>query len=65
MNTSKLDRALKKFVAAKEAAIKAGVPAALLDGSRVAGDKPEIVAYNRASKAVDRASAAAYKTHAR
>ena len=28
-------------------------------------DKPEIVAYNRASKAVDRASAAAYKTHVR
>ena len=65
MNTSKLDRALKKFVAAKEAAIKAGAPSALLDGSRVAGDKPEIVAYNRASKAVDRASEAAYKTRAR
>ena len=65
MNTSKLDRALEKFVAAKEAAIKAGVPSALLDGSHVAGDKPEIVAYNRASKAVDRASAAAYKAHVR
>ena len=61
MNTTKLDSALAKFRTAKAAAEKSGVPAALLDGSFVPGESPEIKAYNRASKAVDRAAKSAHK----
>lgn len=66
MNTktlAKLDAALKAYKTARQAAIDAGTLASILDGSLVSGDTPEIRRYNRATKAVDRASEAAYATH--
>lgn len=65
MNTTKLDAALIRYRRARQAAIEAGLPAALLDGSLVKDESDAARRYNRASRAVDRASQAAYATHIR